>query len=200
VSISTKGFAAAESKIDTRGYDCVDGEGTPMGQRKSRNFSPDLEVSEPRVLLSSAAAQASTLPPRNAIDLKPTGLITDLRNALIRTTPHDGRQGWSLNLLKVDSKTRLVYGGLGLLYQARTLPGFFQSYKNRVKEKVDIAFITSLDAPKINDVKVSVSRNISTFGPNVRHEMAIGIENFLKADHDQIAAAIPDPSSVGSGL
>ncbi len=162
-----------------------------MDGRKSRAFQPELEGAERRFLLTGVAKAASHLPPSGSVDLKPTELINDLKNSLVRTTPHDGRQGWSLRLLQVDPSTRLVYGGLTLLYRAKTVPGFFTTYTNRQKLKVDIAFITPLDAPKVKDVKVVVSHPNINFGPNVRKEMAVGIVQFIQNDHDLIASALP---------
>ena len=167
-----------------------------MTRQNKRSFRPEIEASEPRIYLSGAHGRAAALPNSGLIDLKPTALINDLRNSLIRTTPHDGRQGWALRLLKVDPTSRLVYGGLSLLYRAKTLPGFLSSYNSRQKIKVDIAFITPLDAPKVSDVKVAVSHQNPNFGPNVRREMAVGVVDFLKSDHDLIAASLP-PSTTG---
>ncbi len=82
----------------------------------------------------------------------------------------------------------MIYGSVTLLYRARPLPGFFSSYKDRVKLKVDIAFATMLDDPRPGDVKVAVSRELHGFGQNVRNTMALGVIAFLRNDHDLIAA------------
>ena len=121
------------------------------------------------------------------IDLKSSQLTTDLRNDLLRSTPHDGRQGWSLNLLDGSASTRTIYGSVTLLYRAKPFGIFSSTFASRVKLKVDIAFATNLDDPKPRDFVISVSRGISGFGPNVRNTMALGIITFLKQDHNLIA-------------
>ena len=110
-----------------------------------RRFRPIVERLEPILSTSAVPSHVSILPSHGLTDLRSTQLDTDLRDALIRTTPHDGRQGWSINLLEADRSTGMIYGSVTLLYRARPLPGFFSSYKNRVKLKVDIAFATMLD-------------------------------------------------------
>lgn len=156
----------------------------------SRRFRPVVDRLEPILSTSAVPAHVSILPTHGLIDLRSTQITTDLRDSLIRTSPHDGRQGWSLNLIKADPTTRLVYGSVTLLYRARPTTGFFSSYKNRVKLKVDIAFATPLDNPKPGDVKVAVSRELYGFGQNVRNTMALGVIAFLRQDHNLIAAAL----------
>jgi hypothetical protein len=124
------------------------------------------------------------------MDLKSAEFTTELRNDLLRSTPHDGRQGWSLNLLDGSATTRTIYGSVTLLYRAKPLGFFSSTYSSRVKLKVDIAFATNLDSPKPRDVVVSVSRNVPGFGQNVRNTMALGVIAFLKQDHDAIASAL----------
>ena len=85
-----------------------------------------------------------------------------------------------------------------LLYRAKPLGSFLAtSHSSRVKLKVDIAFATSLDDPKPRDVKVSVSRDLPGFGPNVRATMSLGVIAFLEQDHAAIAADLQGQPLIG---
>jgi hypothetical protein len=107
------------------------------GDRKSgprRGFRPGVERLDPLV------APSAILPSHGLVDLRSTPIDNDLRDDLLRSTPHDGRQGWSLNLIKADPATRTVYGSVTLLYRAKPLGSFLTtSSSSRVKLKVDIA-------------------------------------------------------------
>jgi hypothetical protein len=160
-----------------------------MAAPSSRRFRPCLERLDP-LISPSAVAAASILPTHGLVDLRSTQITADIRDDLLLSTPHNGRQGWSLNLIKADPATRTVYGSVTLLYRIRPLGFFSSTYATRVKLKVDIAFATNLDAPKPRDVLVSVSRSEPGFGPNVRNTMALGVIAFVKHDHDLLAAAL----------
>ncbi len=137
--------------------------------------------------LEVVAAPSGILPSHGLVDLRSTTIITDLRNDLLLSTPHDGRQGWSVALIKGAPSTGVVYGSVRLLYRAKPMGFLSTSYSSRVKLHVDIAFAAPLDDPEPRDVVVSVSRSLPGFGPNVRATMALGIVAFLKHDHDTIA-------------
>jgi hypothetical protein len=161
-----------------------------MARRTVRSIRPMLESAEARVYLSGAAGRAAILPASGLINLRTAALTSDLRTALLQTTPQSGREGWSLNLLKVSPSTRTVYGALTLRYNVNALPSLLKVYGLHVKVTVNIAFATSLDAPKPSDVNVEVSENVTGFGPNVRRTMAEGVVQFLETNHNAIAANI----------
>jgi hypothetical protein len=152
-----------------------------------RRFRPCVER------LDQILSTSTLLPSQGLIDLRSTQITTDLRNDLLRSTPHDGRQGWSLNLIKGSPSTRMIYGSVTLLYRAKPFGIFSSTFASRVKLKVDIAFATNLDAPKPGNVLVTVSRDIAGFGQNVRDTMALGIIAFLKQDHSLISTELNTP-------
>jgi hypothetical protein len=161
-----------------------------MDAPSSRRFRPRVDGLESILSTSTVHAAASILPTHGLIDLRSTQIVQDFRNALIRSTPHDGRQGWSFNLLDGSPATRTIYGSATLLYRVKPLGAFSSTYSTRVKLKVDIAFATNLDDPRPRDVVVAISRAEPGFGQNVRNTIALGVIAFLKADHDPMAAAL----------
>ncbi len=153
-----------------------------MHPARSRSYRPVFDRLESLCLLSAGLhAPAAVAHALTVVDLKPTVVGRDALATLSNSTPRSGRRSLVLNSLAADSSTNLITGKATESYQFSFIGTVTAS----------ISFKTSIDAPRTQDVRVTVNRFSSLLlKGSTKLKIQKAVVSFIQRDHDQIVALL----------
>lgn len=149
-----------------------------MTDRKTHRFRPAVDRLEPLCLLSAGLRGPALVHQNKVVDLRTTPIGADALAALSQATPSEARRSISLDSLTANDKNRKVTGSASATYDVGG------------PLTAQVRFTTSIDRPRVQDVKVSMNRRPSLITAGQKAQVARAVVNFLKADRAQISAAL----------
>lgn len=152
-----------------------------MRRSRMRPFRPFVDRLESICLLSAGLKPPAVVHAMAVVDLKGTPVGADALTALRNSTPSSGRQKLVVNSLTADDSTNTVSGRATGLYKFSFIGSITAT----------ISFKTSIEAPRVKDVQVSVNK-FSSFilKGSTKLKVQKAVVQFLNQDRDQIVAAL----------
>ncbi len=150
-----------------------------------RAYRPLVENLETYCLLSALPVNPpATVHQASIVNLMGTQVDRDAYNIISQASPHFAQRNFQITMLNVDSNTRMVRGVATASYGVQ----FLGSLKGTIQ------FKTSLDSPRPQDVKFTISQFSSLITGASKRQVQQAVVNFINRDRAAIEAQFPTTS------